>query len=350
MDELTTTFAEARFGKELAKEALSPQLTAQMQALAGMPELSDNKRKLRDLIEKSIRGEQSRIAEAKELISYGKKRLTDPDRMGGTGTLALDAIRSLIPGLSISASADGGIEKEAKDPDERAPGRAFDIAHALAAAGGAGTGYAAQKGLFGGAYGRDVAERMVGGAGALRKALLDDILGEIPKGGPDALRRAFESAARTHDVGLAAQSHTPLLNRITRLFSGKTWRKGGQQTARQARYSFMRAVRQHLRSAGVRPGVGEVRALMRQLPNSLSNVLGAARGSTERAGFMPGGWKGALIGTTLATLPFVISRFLKTRKLRQRGGTAAESSAEKAEKLLSEAGALREGRQRLFAN
>lgn len=169
----------------------------------------------------------------------------------------------------------------------------------------------------------------------------------------------FEQAAQGgHDLGLAAQRHTPLVNRITRLFSLPYWRArfagaAAEPTAAAAREALENAVTQA--AAGQNIPADEVRAVMGRLPRALSNVLNAAgsriRGGAEGTiGRMPGGWRGALIGAALVTAPFAIYRFLKTRSLRQRGGTAAQSAAEKAERLLSEAGQLRSSRKKLLSS
>jgi hypothetical protein len=342
MDELTTTFAEARFGKR----AFNPAFIEQIRAMANMPQLPENRRKLRDLIEKSVREEQRKLQKAKKLIGYGKQRLTDPNRMGGAGTMALDTIRALIPGLSISASADEGIEKKAKDPEEKAPGRAFDVLHGLAAATGAGTGVAAQKGLFGGLYGKDVAERMLGGPDILRGKLMEAL---PDTDAANALKKLVTQGKG--DISLAAQQHTPVINRITRLFSPTAWsHRFSNIPAPRTSGAEARQLYKQLRRANI-PKI-EARKLMTEvLPKAMMDVKRTARTSMpkEMLSRLPGGWKGGLLGALIMTAPFAIYRLLKTRKLRARGGTAAESAAEKAEKLLSEAGELRKGRQKLLA-
>lgn len=353
MDELTATFAQARFGDKLVKQALSPQLTEQLQALASAPGMSDEQRKLRDLIEQSVKAEQRKLQEAKRLIEYGRGRLTDPNRMGGAGTFLLDALRAAIPGLSISASAGNGFTKRSvEDPERGMGGRAFDIAHALAALGGAGVGTAAQKGYFGGTYGRDVAERILGGAGPLREAVINAL---APEGGAsEAVRNAIQQAASRHDIGLAGQRHTPVINRIMRMFSGPSWERwmrGGttEPTATAARKALIRDVMRN-------PAFNY--AQRREAARALRGLRGAV-GSATRAGQLalapeqmnrlPGGWKGAVGGALLASLPFILMRLRRTRKLRESGGTAARSAVEKAERLLSEAGELRGHRAPMLA-
>jgi len=346
MDELTTTFAKARFGEELTKEALNPAFMEQVKALANMPELPENKRKLRDLIEKSVREEQRRLAEAKKLISYGKQRVTDPERMGGAGTLMLDTLRSMIPGMSISASAETPMEKAAlEDPDEGLGGRAFDLAHALTAATGAGAGVAAQKGLFGGRYGADVAEKLIGGATPLAEA----IGAALPD---DTARSALRSIAGegVDDLtNIAAQRHTPVVNKLMRLFSPTEWSRrfhslGASPTSAEAQATLVQKL--------IDKGIDSVRAnklVREQLPEALVHVTNQAKLLPDAAKRIPGGWKGGLAGAALLSLPFMLARLYKTRKLRERGGTAAGSAAEKAERLLAEAAQLRERRRALFA-
>jgi len=72
------------------------------------------KKKLRDRIEDMIREEQLKRDQAKEQIAYGKQRLEEAGKPSGMLGWTSDIARSLIPGLSISASADDGIEKAAK--------------------------------------------------------------------------------------------------------------------------------------------------------------------------------------------------------------------------------------------
>ena len=347
MDELTTTFAKAKFGEELTKKALNPAIIEQMRALASTPELPENRRKLRDLIEKSIREEQRKMQEAQDLIGYGKKRLTDPNRMGGLGTLSLDAFRAMIPGLSISASADDGIKKQAaEDADSKLPGRIFDVSHALAAGTGAGAGYAAQKGLFGGEFGRDVAERVLGGRQPLQEAIMKLVPAEHA-----ATKHLKELVATgADDIGLAAQRHTPVINKLTRALSPSTWRRWiaglpASPTAQQAQESLIAGL---VRKGTAREVAEEM--VRKVLPEKMIEATGTARNalSAEQLKRIPGGWKGALIGAALLTAPFMLYRFLKTRSLRRRGGTAAEEAAEKAERLLSGAKELRKERQELF--
>jgi hypothetical protein len=206
--------------------------------------------------------------------------------------------------------------------------------------------------MFGGLYGKDVAERIMG-AKNLRGAVSESI---IPGGTSKKLTKAIQDALHHGDVGLAAQRDTPGINKLMNLFSSTYW--GNKVTPGASKATTGAAARENIISDVVKrlgKGGGKqrkaVKSIVDMIPGRAAEVVRDARTDLTGEGLkrLPGKWKGALIGAALVSAPFVLYRLLKTRELRSRGGTAAESAAEKAERLLSEAGALSKQRKKLLS-
>lgn len=345
MNELAAVYAEARFGKELVKEAAEDNaLVAQLGDYLSMPGLNPESRKLRNLIEQTVTEEDELREQARQLLAKGKERYENP-QMGGMGTFLYDLIRSAIPGLDVSASDDDGIVKSAVEEmveeeavEEEDDGSAFDVAHALTAATGGGLGAAVQRGALGGAGARNIAERMAGGPGALRDAIIGELVDPQAKGKAMVqLREQLQQLGRKHDLGMAAQHQVPLLEKLRKFSPSALLRRLKGLPLEKAPSEAMESL--------MKDAPGQVKKLLDKGGLRRAGDLAMKNIRAGGSGWRPGWGKGALIGSLLLSAPFLIHKLLKTRSLRARGGTAAETAAGKAEKLLARAEGLKKKRK-----
>lgn len=311
MIDLMEKYAEAKFGKE----ALFGLNLGEM-----FGSIDPKKKAIRDRIEDLIRTEQRKKRLAQEAVDYGKKRLAEAGEPSTLGW-ASDITRSLIPGLSISASeAVEVLVKKSQDPDEGLGGRLFDLAHAGAAAGGAGLGYAAQTGGLGD----------VGTVTRLAKKLGKPLSGELGS----VLGKGMSDIGKKHPeiLALAAQNKGKL-SELADLISPTFWKRqltGG--------ITSPEAARKFISDQMIRSGAKPERALtaMTKLKGMLRPSVGALTGPgalTKRIK-LPGKW-GAILGALAVSAPFALARLFKTRQLRASGGTAGQAAVSKAKELLS---------------
>lgn len=330
MIDLMDTYAEAKFGKQ-----------AFLGRIFGT-EIDPKKRTLRDQIEDLIREEQRKRREARAAIDYGKYRLEEAPKAGKLSWIT-DIARSLVPGLSISASkATAIVKSSARTPEEGIGGRLFDVGHAGAAGAGAVLGHMAQRGALG-----DVAsaERLVRGLGG--KQLTGEIAGALGKQKGTAAALKSISGVDPTLVALAGQKRIPGLTKVVEKLSPTYWaRRLGGEPATQAAASKLLA--QKLTGEGVAAQAAQ--KLVEELPRRLSTARGNMLATLARSGKklpFKGKW-GALLGTLIASSPFILARLFKTRQLRAAGGTAGQAAVRKAEELLSGAEQLRKEREALM--
>lgn len=330
MNELMEKFAAARFGKQAFFNLFG--------------NIDPKKKAIRDKIEDMIREEQLKRDQAKEQITYGKRRIEDADKPSTLGWLS-DISRSLIPGLSISADTAERMVKiaEGETPaDKKWGGRLFDIAHLGAAGTGAIAGSAAQKGLLG-----DVGSTMR----SLNKLDSKTIMGEISKGlkgmkGADQITRL--AVKNPEIVALAAQRRIPLLTGLVEKVSPRYWinKLTGTPATQQAAQSKLKSMMR----TGNGVTAGHVDDVLSQLRGLFPAAQRAGRQVSQKAlkKAPMGGRAGALIGALALSAPFIGARLWKTRNLRASGGTAGQEAARKAEGLLSSAQQLRQQREELM--
>ena len=397
MIDLVETFADARFGKQAVaqpEELLAASPLQQISAYLTMPKLTPARRELRDELEQSV-GEEKRLKQrAGKAVEYARYRRGKAHSAGKLGWL-IDILRAAVPGLSPASAADGGIEKEGTDPEKPTSGGAFNIAHALAGVGGAGAGGLAGAGMLGGLPGAARLEEMVG------KNLTSELLGRTSL--DESLKALMASAAKGGDIALAAQKDVPYLTRLTEKFSPKWWGKRISdptmpRTAEAARAGIRSAVekklaertvaataakqeasellaRLHAGSGGsakalaaARKQLSQAEAILasqgvaKQKVNKVLSQLGRhgekayslARGAKRVTAGTAGkafklrgkGKLGALIGAIVAMSPFMLTRLFKSRRLRAKGGTTAETAAEKAREALAQASKLKSWREK----
>jgi len=397
MIDLITTFAEARFGKQAA-EVVEAEKAMPFQRLSNylnMPQLTPTARKIRDMLEQSISEEKRLKQRAGKATEYARYRLGKAQTAGKLGWLE-DAVRAAIPGLSISAAVDASIEKEGADPEESLPGRAFDVAHLVAGLGGAGVGGAAGAGMLGG----------VPGAARLKELVDPEMLHKQIFGQADLskeLQALVRAKLKDSDLALAAQRDIPQLTRLTEKFSPSWWKRRLHEpslplTAEAAREAISKPVLAALKAKAEPARLQMIQAArIRRAPGTFGTTAGAkakAQLTAARAkyieqlvsprkelgtffkrlpeyasvarttvvnkakqramkGVIPAlkgkGKIGAVVGAILAMSPFVLARLFKTRRLRAKGGTAAESAAEKAQESLAQAGKLKSWREQQLA-
>jgi len=346
MNDLIETYARAKFGKQAFLESLfgkrDPQKPSFLESIFGKS-MDPQKRAMRDKVEDMIREEQRKRKLAQEAIAYGKYRLAEAPK-SGLGGWATDIARSMVPGLSISASTvrDGLVKKaEEPAPESRWGGRLFDAAHLTAGAGGATAGYAVQKGLLGG----------VGASRRLVKELGSELTGPLAKsfrtGGSNASKILGE--LMTSDPTSVVLAGNPALRGTGRLskLSPTYWMRRWAHKPTDARKA--RAyLSKELRKGGV--DLKAIRGFFKKLPGMVDTARTGAvaklTSSTAKRIPFAGKWR-PIVGALAAMAPFAAIRLAKTRGLRARGGTAGQASVQKAEELLQGAEQLRKEREAL---
>lgn len=325
MRDLADVYAEARFGKAAAIPVVTPDEPPAdpkgVKAYLTMPQLDEETLAIRNAIEASVRKEQQLKEKAKALTEFGRYRLSEAPKAGITGQLS-DILRAAIPGLSPAASAEviektGGLFGYTTPKAEEK----YDLMHALAAGGGAGLGALAQRGAL----------TEAGGQGALR-SLLSRASGGMED--PEKWRAAAPKVTKEMGRALTLKSAPA---RLKALLLGKKPRMGKAVSA-------------------LKPGtiMGALKSFFsRKMPfagrsvntQGAKKILEMAKGR----GVGLGGWKGALAGAALVTLPFAIRRWFINRAMRERGGGAAAEAATTAEANIAAAEKLKDWRKQQLA-
>ena len=289
MRDLADTYIEARLGKAAAADVATADPTG-VQAYLTMPQLDEKTLAIRNAIEESVRKERQLKAKAKALTAHARYRLTEAPKAGFPGQVS-DLIRAIIPGLSPAASADG-VEKTGGLTTYTTPQaeKKYDLMHMLAAGGGAGLGALSQRGMLG-SDPQKLKEFISALGGAGEKGITV----------PDALKdpKVLKQMASAGSVR----------NIFGRLKSMLPWAKKLK-------------------------GLGQRRELL-------------ALGRAPKIGL--GGWKGALAGAALVSLPFALRRWWINRQMRARGGHAAAEAATTAEANIAAAEKLQSWRKKQLA-
>ncbi len=284
MRDLADVYVEARFGKAAAADAVATDPKG-VKAYLTMPQLTEQTLAIRNAIEESVRREQRLKAKAKALAEYARRRVSEAPQAGFTGQVS-DIARAMVPGLSPAASTES-IEKTGGVLTYTTPEaeKKYDIAHILAAGGGAGLGAMAQRGLLGAGSSEQALQRLI-----------------------EAARGAGASVTGLPSPAAAAPAGT------------------------------LRGILGTLKSVLKLKGVPTAAAQRSQI---LARAAGRGRGL--------GGGKGALIGAALVSLPFALRRWWINRQMRARGGRAAAEAATTAEANIAAAQKLQAWRQKQLA-
>ena len=367
--DLVDVYAEANHTKEawLRSPALDPETRAK-----------------RDAIEASIQAEKNLRRRAEAQLRAAERRAERArTRKGPPFERTLDAVRALVPGLSISASANDGHTKQADEGAEFArPGRGrirragnwlFDIGHALAGLTGAGAGAAYQAGMVPG-----------GRAAALQGDLfasgdaVTDLMGRLFEGTPqDQGGRIRDAVGRLED--LLRRGRTPGAADLQQRLTAVDQALAGTRGASQFRTAFARDPHQFILAAqrpsrlsrilapvttrtlerwgdspvtrgqavaSARPAMAAAGVTRSALRRALRTSVPAARRITKTPS--PGWRTYAGIGAVAASLPFALARFARTRRLRRKGGPAVSRALTQAHDLMDQAVVKREQRGRLL--
>lgn len=356
MRDLADIYIEARFGKEAADEAATPDAAASglsgIKAYLTMPQLTEKTLAIRNAIEESVRQEKRLKARAKALAAHARYRVFEAPKAGLTGQIS-DIIRAAIPGLSPAASTDG-IEKPGGLISYTTPKaeKKYDIAHILAAGGGAGLGAASQRGMLSTAGGQRALGDLISSA---QGTLL---------GTPGKQRELGKLIASVMGGAKPTMTSPPLDASLAKLFTAAHDLKPGP--AKKALEKLIEAVRASKSTitgpAKVMPEIaqaGTIRGMLGTL-KSVLKLKGVPAAAAKRRALLSqlggvgkkvrlGGGKGALLGAAAVSLPFAIRRWWINRQMRAQGGRAAAEAATTAEANIIAAKKLQKWRKQQLA-